>query len=245
MRSAGLCSDEGLVLTLPNSCRPTRTASHRVSLPPALSIVSPGTRPSLQLSTTKTTLSSVPTPWGSYRWPTKLHRSCWVGREACVGVSVLTFDHHARCMRNISFIISCERCKLSILDSPCTTGYKKGELEGKNVSILMPPPYNTRHNGYLKAYQATGIAVGCICLYITMPAVAGVCSHKACSCRNTSVQLRNPLHTLLIQCCPFYLRHTSRQGAHSGPDGGGSRVAQGGLHLPNQPHRHQGIRKRR
>jgi hypothetical protein len=35
-------------------------------------------------------------------------------------------------------------------------GYKKGELEGKNISVLMPPPYSTRHNGYLKAYQATG-----------------------------------------------------------------------------------------
>lgn len=35
-------------------------------------------------------------------------------------------------------------------------GYKKGELEGKNVSILMPPPYSTRHNGYMKAYQTGG-----------------------------------------------------------------------------------------
>jgi hypothetical protein len=29
-------------------------------------------------------------------------------------------------------------------------------MEGKNVSILMPPPFNTRHNGYMKAYQTTG-----------------------------------------------------------------------------------------
>ena len=35
-------------------------------------------------------------------------------------------------------------------------GYRKGELESKNVSILMPPPYNGRHNRYLMAYANTG-----------------------------------------------------------------------------------------
>jgi hypothetical protein len=40
-------------------------------------------------------------------------------------------------------------------------GYKKGELEGKNVNVLMPPPFNARHNGYLKAYQNTGCVRPC------------------------------------------------------------------------------------
>jgi hypothetical protein len=35
-------------------------------------------------------------------------------------------------------------------------GYKKGELEGKNVSILMPNPFSQRHNSYLRNYITTG-----------------------------------------------------------------------------------------
>ncbi|KAG2497028.1 hypothetical protein HYH03_005031 [Edaphochlamys debaryana] len=35
-------------------------------------------------------------------------------------------------------------------------GYKASELEGQNVSILMPAPYSTRHNGYIAAYVSTG-----------------------------------------------------------------------------------------
>jgi PAS domain S-box-containing protein len=37
-------------------------------------------------------------------------------------------------------------------------GYKKGELEGKNVSCIMPQPFSSRHNGYLRNYIATGKA---------------------------------------------------------------------------------------
>ncbi|KAG2449445.1 hypothetical protein HYH02_005592 [Chlamydomonas schloesseri] len=37
-------------------------------------------------------------------------------------------------------------------------GYKASELEGQNVSILMPAPFSNRHNGYLAAYIATGQA---------------------------------------------------------------------------------------
>ncbi|KAG2493479.1 hypothetical protein HYH03_008295 [Edaphochlamys debaryana] len=37
-------------------------------------------------------------------------------------------------------------------------GYKKGELEGKNISILMPQPFSQRHNGYLRNYITTGKA---------------------------------------------------------------------------------------
>lgn len=37
-------------------------------------------------------------------------------------------------------------------------GYKKGEVEGKNVNILMPQPFSTRHNTYLRNYTTTGKA---------------------------------------------------------------------------------------
>jgi PAS domain S-box-containing protein len=37
-------------------------------------------------------------------------------------------------------------------------GYRKGELEGKNVSLLMPAPFSTRHSGYLRNYTTTGKA---------------------------------------------------------------------------------------
>jgi PAS domain S-box-containing protein len=36
-------------------------------------------------------------------------------------------------------------------------GCRKGELEGKNVSMLMPQPYSGRHNGYLRNYQTSGV----------------------------------------------------------------------------------------
>lgn len=36
-------------------------------------------------------------------------------------------------------------------------GYKKGMLEGKNISMMMPNPFSSKHNGYLRAYVATGV----------------------------------------------------------------------------------------
>ncbi|CAG9461054.1 unnamed protein product [Pedinophyceae sp. YPF-701] len=35
-------------------------------------------------------------------------------------------------------------------------GYKVGELEGMNVSCLMPQPFSGQHNGYLRNYKLTG-----------------------------------------------------------------------------------------
>jgi PAS domain S-box-containing protein len=35
-------------------------------------------------------------------------------------------------------------------------GYKKTEMEGKNVSMLMPPPFSHRHNGYLRTHISSG-----------------------------------------------------------------------------------------
>lgn len=40
-------------------------------------------------------------------------------------------------------------------------GYKRSEMEGKNVSMLMPNPFSARHNGYLRNYQVTGVIATC------------------------------------------------------------------------------------
>eukprot|EP00883_Tetradesmus_obliquus_P002715 jgi/Sobl393_1/12921/SZX78204.1 len=37
-------------------------------------------------------------------------------------------------------------------------GYEKGELDGKNVSTMMPQSFSTRHNGFLQRYVSTGTA---------------------------------------------------------------------------------------
>ncbi len=35
-------------------------------------------------------------------------------------------------------------------------GYSKGELDGKNINVIMPPPFSQRHNKYIRAYVHTG-----------------------------------------------------------------------------------------
>jgi PAS domain-containing protein len=38
-------------------------------------------------------------------------------------------------------------------------GYKKGELDGKNVAVMMPQPFAARHNGFLRNTMTTGRTV--------------------------------------------------------------------------------------
>lgn len=37
-------------------------------------------------------------------------------------------------------------------------GYERGDLDGKNVSTLMPRPFSERHDSYLSNYLTTGNA---------------------------------------------------------------------------------------
>jgi PAS domain S-box-containing protein len=37
-------------------------------------------------------------------------------------------------------------------------GYERGELDGKNVTVLMPTAFSQRHASYLQRYAATGEA---------------------------------------------------------------------------------------
>ena len=89
-------------------------------------------------------------------------------------------------------------------------GYKKGELEGKNVSILMPPPYNSRHNGYLKAYQMTGAADQCFGPTTALLKLDcwGICA--------------SAVAVWIAQCLFSHITHPfagHRQGPHPGSDG--------------------------
>lgn len=42
-----------------------------------------------------------------------------------------------------------------------TWGYKRDELNGKNVSMLMPNPFASKHNTFLRNYLTTGAQSCC------------------------------------------------------------------------------------
>ncbi len=43
------------------------------------------------------------------------------------------------------------------LQNACSLlGYGKGELDGKNINMIMPPPFSQRHNRYIRQYIQTG-----------------------------------------------------------------------------------------
>lgn len=44
--------------------------------------------------------------------------------------------------------------------APCGRRYKARELEGRNVSMLMPQPFSSRHTGYIQNYIASGVVAG-------------------------------------------------------------------------------------
>ena len=37
-------------------------------------------------------------------------------------------------------------------------GWDKNDVEGKNISMLMPPPFSQMHNSFLRAYADSGVA---------------------------------------------------------------------------------------
>jgi hypothetical protein len=65
-------------------------------------------------------------------------------------------------------------------------GYQKHELEGKNVSMLMPAPFSARHNGYLRNYVTSGSSLSTmrgVHLFAHMcgwPVLYGSCCTGAC-----------------------------------------------------------------
>ena len=47
---------------------------------------------------------------------------------------------------------------VKVYNAACETlfGYAAGEVIGRNIKMLMPPPYREGHDGYLRKYKATG-----------------------------------------------------------------------------------------
>src|SRR5258708_9573814 len=55
-------------------------------------------------------------------------------------------------------IVIDERGIVQAYNAACVSlfGYDPEEVIGQNIKILMPPPYQAKHDGYLKNYNATG-----------------------------------------------------------------------------------------
>ncbi|GFR41359.1 hypothetical protein Agub_g2042 [Astrephomene gubernaculifera] len=58
---------------------------------------------------------------------------------------------------NIVFLInSAGIIQLANKNACSLLGYGKGELDGKNINTIMPPPFSQRHNRYIRQYIQTG-----------------------------------------------------------------------------------------
>jgi hypothetical protein len=71
---------------------------------------------------------------------------------------------HAECHRAVhelvKLLIACGCTDLLDMlgSSNDVRSYKQGEMEGRNVSILMPPPFSTHHNTWLRSFVGGGRA---------------------------------------------------------------------------------------
>ncbi len=59
------------------------------------------------------------------------------------------------------FVISHALSNLAVIESVNTTaltmfGYNKRDMLGKNISIIVPPPMNARHDTYMRRFLDTG-----------------------------------------------------------------------------------------
>lgn len=94
--------------------------------------------------------------------------------------------------------------------------YKKGELNAKNVSMIMPAPFSQRHNSYLRNYVNTGKGK----ILDTSREVSAFL-HVPCSKLCTGSEFaRDPCHCLnakaqAAHCCPvptLHVGHSQGQG---------------------------------
>ena len=92
-------------------------------------------------------------------WP----HSCTLGLLALLTLphthfSLLSTHHDPTCRNEDAIVIINAEGSIMMVSQGVTPlfGYTKAELEGQNVSMLMPPPFSQRHNGYLQHYKETG-----------------------------------------------------------------------------------------
>ncbi len=97
-------------------------------------------------------------------------------------------------------------------------GYKKTDVEGKNVAMLMPQPFSGRHNSYLRNYMNTGKAK-----ILDTKRQVTECVQSLCKCPHLSAPALAPTSSLscFIPCLP------------------GRRAAPGALCVPGHHLRHK------
>ncbi|GIL43455.1 hypothetical protein Vafri_932 [Volvox africanus] len=77
--------------------------------------------------------------------------------EGSIGSNGTYLLHRVDERVNIVFLInSAGIIQLANKNACSLLGYGKGELDGKNINIIMPPPFSQRHNRYIRQYIQTG-----------------------------------------------------------------------------------------